>query len=553
MLLVHHGSDHMQEKLRMSDGREIFTDVKELAVACKNGDTARAAALLEKHPDVLDSPDRDARSFYPESCLWSPLGLAARHGHEDLVNHLLRMGANPVPFEVSAQYHHHTYEDWTNELRSRGHNGIVRSIEEAIQKRYGQLMDSPDFRQAILHGNADRLRALIRERPERVRQVDAVGNTALHLAVACNQLPLVELLVDAGASIDARNGDGRTPSVVALFGFHRWSRCDEKPEILELLLKRGAEYTILLAATRGDETRVRELLRGNRSLANAADACFRRPLSAAASKGHTDIVRLLLANGADPNAKEPVCQGGYSLHVAAWNGFTEIVRLLLDHGAIPEHWVDSSGDSLFAAHCNGHQEILQMLYAHGGTMELQVYAAAHRIDVIAEVLKLDPSKANQVLPYGWDDTGNEELALNIMRLAIRRGARFENATGWNLRWTAQKYPRVFRLLQEHGANPDLPLLGVASDPIRRYKNADEQLRILAFLVEDCRANIDCQDEDGFTPLAKAAEAGHLNLVEYLLSKGAKRTHSGPAWAQPLALAEHRGHTAIANRLQGHAP
>ena len=55
-----------------------------------------------------------------------------------------------------------------------------------------------------------------------------------------------------------------------------------------------------------------------------------------------------------------------------------------------------------------------------------------RIDVIAEVLKLDPSKANDVLPSGWDDNGSEELACNIMRLAIHYGARFENASAWNL-------------------------------------------------------------------------------------------------------------------------
>src|SRR5262245_54279748 len=59
-------------------------------------------------------------------------------------------------------------------------------------------------------------------------------------------------------------------------------------------------------------------------------------------------------------------------------------------GAVPEHWVDSSGDSLFAS--QQHPRILHLLYSYGGTMELQVYAATHRIDVIAEVLKLAPSR-----------------------------------------------------------------------------------------------------------------------------------------------------------------
>ncbi|HXP87731.1 MAG TPA: ankyrin repeat domain-containing protein [Bryobacteraceae bacterium] len=358
-----------------------FTEIKELVDVCKQGDVERARELLQRHPDVLDSPDRDERFFYPESCLWSPLGLAAWHGHEELVRFLLEAGANPVPFEVAAQYHQHIYGDWTKELRERGYDAAVEAIEAAIYQRYGPPVDEGNIRQAVRDGNVERVRSLIAEKPERVRQVDAVANAALHLAVAGNHLQMVRLLLESGSPPDARNGNGRTPAVIALFGLHRWWRDEEKPEILDLLLKSGAEYTILIAAALGDEARVREILRADRSLANAADPCCRRPLSGAASKGHTNIVRLLLDHGADPNAKEAICQGGYSLHEAAGKGFIEIVQLLLDRGAIPEHWVDSSGDSVFAS--QRHPNILHLLYSYGGTMELQVYAAAHRIDVIA--------------------------------------------------------------------------------------------------------------------------------------------------------------------------
>ncbi len=528
-----------------------FAEVEEVGEACKKGNITRVTSLLQKHPDVLDSPDRDTRFPYPGSSLWSPLYLAAMNGHEALVKRLLGMGANPVPYEVGAQYHHHTYWDWLNDLRERGHNAIALMIEAALQARYGPLVDEGNIRQAVQDGNPDRVRALIAEKPERVRQVDAVGNTPLHIAVAANNLEMTRLLIENGSPIDARNGDGRTPGVVALFGLHRWWRNDEKREILDVLLKRGADYTILIAATVGDEARVRELLRADPSLANAPDPCFRRPLSGAASKGHTEIVRLLLEHGANPNAKEAVCQGGFSLRDAAGKGFIEVVRLLLEHGAVPEHWVDSSGDALFGAHHGGHQDILQLLYSHGGTMELQVYAAAHRIDVIAEVLKVQPSRAADVLPYGWDDNGSEDLACNIMRLAIRYGARFENASAWNLRWTAVKYPKVFRLLQEHGANPDLPLLGIAGDMRKRYKDAEEQLRTIAFLVEECGANVNCRHEEEFTPLAAAANAGLMDLVKYLIAKGAETNPDVPGWAKPLALAENRGHTEITGLLREH--
>ena len=128
------------------------------------------------------------------------------------------------------------------------------------------------------------------------------------------------------SGVSPQNGNGRTPAVIALFGLHRWWRNEEKPEILDLLLKSGAEYKMLIAATLGDEERVRELLRGDPSLANAADPCWRRPLSGAASKGHTAIVRLLLDKGAEVNV--PGGLYGSDMQAAAYHGQAAAVRLL---------------------------------------------------------------------------------------------------------------------------------------------------------------------------------------------------------------------------------
>jgi ankyrin repeat protein len=526
-----------------------FEEIKELAEVCKKGDLERVKTLLRSHPEVLNSPDLDTRFIYPESCIWSPLGIAANNGHETLVRYLLDSGADPVPYEVAGQYHHHTYGNWTDELLQRGYDGIVQAIHNALSQRYGPLLDEANIRQAVVEKNIDRVRELLREQPERARQIDCVANTPLHIAVASDNLAMTELLVENGSPINALNGSGRSPGVVALFGLHRWWRNDEKKEVLDFLLGKGADYTMLLAATRGDAAQVREVLKAAPASANAADPCFRRPLSGAASKGHTEIVRILLEHGADPNAKEAVCQGGLALYSAVAQGFKEIALLLLEHGANPESWMDSSGDAVFAAHHWKHPDLLHLLYSFGATMQLQVYAAAHRIDVIAEVLKAAPSRANEVFPYGWDDNGSEDLAYNIMRLAIRHGARFENASAWNLRWTVVKYPKVFRLLQEHGANPDLPLAGLAGDMRRRYKDAAEQLRTITFLVEDCGANVNCRGDEGLTALALAVRAGHQDIVEYLISKGAAIDPDGPDWTKPLKLAAHHGHADIVKLLR----
>ena len=89
-LRVHWRDASMRKTTRMRTSTLLpdprFREIKELAEVCKQGNVERARELLQTHPDVLDSPDYDTRFYYPESCLWSPLGLAAWHGREELVH-----------------------------------------------------------------------------------------------------------------------------------------------------------------------------------------------------------------------------------------------------------------------------------------------------------------------------------------------------------------------------------------------------------------------------------------------------------------------------------
>ena len=55
------------------------------------------------------------------------------------------------------------------------------------------------------------------------------------------------------------------------------------------------------------------------------------PLHLAAKYGHKEIVEILIANGADINAKDD--DGETPLHKAAWERHEEIAKFLISHGA----------------------------------------------------------------------------------------------------------------------------------------------------------------------------------------------------------------------------
>jgi ankyrin repeat protein len=65
------------------------------------------------------------------------------------------------------------------------------------------------------------------------------------------------------------------------------------------------------------------------------DRCGSTPLYTAAVQGETEIVRLLLEAGADPNRESGGQSEGTPLCAAASWGRTDVVWLLLQHGADP--------------------------------------------------------------------------------------------------------------------------------------------------------------------------------------------------------------------------
>lgn len=128
----------------------------------------------------------------------------------------------------------------------------------------------------------------------------ANANASLIEAANAGDIEAVSKLVQEGANLNERDGDGDT-------ALHRAAFRGNK-QIVELLLAKGASV----------EAR-----------SNSGDTPFIR----SAAKDHKDVAELLLAKGADVNARGN--NGGTALHVAALNGLKDMADFLLRKGADP--------------------------------------------------------------------------------------------------------------------------------------------------------------------------------------------------------------------------
>jgi ankyrin repeat protein len=155
-----------------------------------------------------------------------------------------------------------------------------------------------DLLDALYRGDREALDAALAEEPDlTIFEAAAVGRVErVH-----------ELLLLEAGFVDLWSPDGFTALHLAAFFGH--------VEIAAELLQRGAD--------------VNAVARNQLSV---------QPINSAAAGDHTDVVRVLLDHGADPNAREAA--GFAPIHAAAHNGNDELYELLVVRGADQEAATD---------------------------------------------------------------------------------------------------------------------------------------------------------------------------------------------------------------------
>src|SRR5687768_11215537 len=161
--------------------------------------------------------------------------------------------------------------------------------------------ERPAVIDAARSGDRAALRALIQKKAD-VNQPDADGATALHWAAHRDDLESVDLLVAAGANVNAANDLGATPL---------WVASTNGVAVSKRLLEAGANpnlallagETPLMAAARAGQAGVASLLLAKGANANARGPRGQTALMWAVSERHPGVVKALLAGGADVHAR----------------------------------------------------------------------------------------------------------------------------------------------------------------------------------------------------------------------------------------------------------
>ncbi|MDR1076181.1 MAG: ankyrin repeat domain-containing protein [Xanthomonadaceae bacterium] len=231
------------------------------------------------------------------------------------------------------------------------------------------------------------------------RLADAEGNTPLHHASRSTDPSVAALLLDAEADIDALNYDGQSALAIAC-SVGNW-------RLAKFLLERGATAEpaggrpalLAAASTEDDDPAGVQLLLRHKARIGAVNRDQHTALHEAARAGHPEITSVLLAAGANPNARDNSASTPWLL--AARKGQIKVLERLRSHRADTEA-VDSTGRNALIQACMGDAatpELVQYLLDQGVSADTPDLMGKRAVDLAASagrwtvVTMLDPEYA----------------------------------------------------------------------------------------------------------------------------------------------------------------
>ena len=277
--------------------------------------------------------------------------------------------------------------------------------------------------------------------------------------------------------------------------------------------KQGGMSALLFAARQGHTDSVRVLLEAGADIDRVAEGSETSPLLIATMNGHFDLAKLLVDEGADPNlASEPAdVTPLYATINLAW----------APRAAYPQPTAHKQQELT-------HLELMEALLEAGADPNVRV-----KKKVWFMGYNFDRSSINEIgaTPFWRAAYGSDVAAMKLLRAYGADTNIPTSNTGYRPPVANQ---RAREIKDVSGLAP-VPVGGPAMTPLHGATGAgygegfaanDHRnhpagfMPAVRYLVEECGADVNARDQEGSTPLHNAASMGHVELIEYLVSKGA---------------------------------
>ncbi|HEU5459632.1 MAG TPA: ankyrin repeat domain-containing protein [Pyrinomonadaceae bacterium] len=307
-------------------GVSTTTEVWNMLSASFDGELSQVKTLLDRSPGLL-------------TCQYdytSPLHLAAREGHIDLVAFLVERGA------LDPSYRTHPFLDsLLTVAEERGFDAVTQILRQTLASPeltrewgdtgaidFGKQEAQMRFEQLISDRQHAEVEAMLKQRPELAHDETAFwGEGMLSVPANHGDLRMIKVLMDHGA---------RVPDISKWGARYYFKHYDTAAFLLERGMNPNhmnwREFTLLhdMAHT-GDVSKARLLIKYGADVNYVDDEYRSTPLGYAARWGHIAMVKLLVESGADPNKS-----GAPWSTPLAWarkKNHSEIERILLAAGA----------------------------------------------------------------------------------------------------------------------------------------------------------------------------------------------------------------------------
>ena len=205
------------------------------------------------------------------------------------------------------------------------------------------------FLEAVKRGDTSVVADFLCSRNGFAHVADEHGKTGLHWAAETDQVQAAQMLLDAGADIEAKTTWGATPL--------DWAAAMGSGNVADLLLSCGASgFTLVVAAGLGKLDDVEAIVASGSDL-----SAHRRRGAPESPDDHWPADSAHIQGDVLSDA----------MYAAGRNGHTRVVEYLLDHGAA----IDAKGvfgaTALHWAAINGHRDTIELLVARGARLDIR--------------------------------------------------------------------------------------------------------------------------------------------------------------------------------------